>query len=102
MGALNATGWLLVMSASSSADDLFDFASELFERVEAHHPDLRNGPQLHGFPPEMRERGMPRYCLHPTGEPHPEVRGDDLADVMMRGCLVLTKLLPDHEMWRRD
>lgn len=102
MGKMNAMGWLLVVGASPSTDELWDFASELMERLG----DRVAGdyPGLHGFTLRERETNsdVARYCFHPTGEPFIEFRSDDLHEVLLAGCTYLAGLMPENEMWRRD
>jgi hypothetical protein len=97
VGAMNATGWALVVCAGGSGDELFDFAGELCARLGTD-----NAPAIHGLHLE-RDRGETRrYCFHPTGQVEHEFRGDDLREALMAGVMWLSQQLDPHEMWRRD
>lgn len=100
MGSMNAMAWLLVEAARPDVERLWLFTEELRERLGdriAGEP-----PALHGFDEEAREAGIPRFCFHPTGEQHVELRSNSLTDAMLAGCTYLAKLMPEDEMWRRD
>lgn len=98
MGALNATGHLLVAVAAGDTEALWDLCAEMCERR-----GLGGSPGMHGFTPgERAEHGTPRYCFHPTSAPDLEFRGDDMHDVVLQGAVWLARQLDPTDMWRRD
>ena len=96
MGSMNAMGHVLAASAGG-VPELWDLLTELSERSGS-----QGAPGVHSHTVEERQQGAPRYCLHPTGVLEVEVKGDDLAELLTTGCLLVAKRIPEHEMWRRD
>ena len=95
MGALNATGHVLVASMGRNPDELWDLMGELAARVTG---DEDAGPGIHALGSYAPER----YCLHPHSDPDVEVRGDDLYALMLRGAYLLAGMLDETELWRRE
>lgn len=97
MGSMNATGWALCVCASAPADELFDFACELCDRLGGG-----GAPTIHALNLERAEGERRRYCFHPSGARGFEVRGDDLRKVLQEGVMMLSQQLDPHDLWRRD
>lgn len=101
MGQLNAHGHMLTAMAGGP-DQVWDLLVELCERsgrIDGH--GRAACPVLHGLgasSPDTR-----RYCLHPTGDDEDELRGDDLMELLIAGCIhVAERDIDEHVTWRRD
>jgi hypothetical protein len=97
MGAMNATGWVAVVSMGGDVNELWDLLDELGDRAKARGIG-NGGVTVHSLP---KREGLPRYCVHPLSERDTEVRGDDLAETLLKAALMAAARLPEGELWRR-
>jgi hypothetical protein len=93
MGALNAMGWVLCVSAAEGPDEVWDLLNEFGERTGT------DGPTVHAM---ARDSGQPRYCVHPDSTPEVEFRHDDLREALLLGAVWKAERMDAAEMWRRD
>lgn len=97
MGAMNATGHVLVAAGAGDTDALWDLLVELCDRRGANE-----GPTVHAHTQPERDAGASRYCLHPRSIVEEEMKGDDLHALLVDGCLSMARELPTDLLWRRD
>jgi hypothetical protein len=90
---MNAMGHVLCASADPGLDSLWDLCDEMAMMVT--NTDGA-GVGVHSLP-----EGLPRYCIHPTGEEETEIRHDDLREGLMRAAVWLAGRVGDDYVWRR-
>lgn len=91
MGAMNASGWVLLAAASEDSDAIWDLLNEFAARTGAE------GPTVHAM-----GEGLPRYCVHPDSSPGVEFRDDNLRQALLMGAVWKASQMPEDDVWRRD
>lgn len=97
MGRLNAHAHILAVAAAP-IESVWDLLVELNDRA-----GYGQSPGFHGLGDSIPDSEGRRFCLHPTGEATIEIRGNDLRELLLAGCMyVAREQLDENVMWRRD